>query len=561
MNRYDLKSIDTVDLQGLPLKLMAGAAENRIVRPLVLRELLRLAGIPRLRNMKIQADPSFSPPATPAEDEFQPALTENWPAVDPSFESPFTQVKDLAAAYRCQRTTPEQVAQQIIEAVSCDADHSQPLNALIAQDPEDLMAQALESSRRLRAGHPRSLLEGIPIGVKDEMDLVSYPTRAGTPTIGSKPARRDSTVVQRLRSAGAMLIGKTHMHEIGIHPNGHNVHFGMARNPYLRDHDTGGSSSGSAAAVAAGWCPLATGADAGGSIRIPASFCGLVGLKPSFGRLSIDSRVPLCWSVAHYGPIANCIADCELAFWVMAGLDPGRRPASELDPPTKPPGDNGDLSGVRIGIYRPWFEHANDEIVRVNDQAVEHLGAAGAKVREIEIPGLNGMRIAHAITVFAEMAASVPSLAIAGKRFGPATRLSLAAARTFSATDYVTAQRVRTVAIETFNRLYQQEIDLIVTPATAILAPQLADSSIDRGWSSLWEITESMRFVFPANLTGLPAISIPVGYAADGLPIGMQLMASWGREDLLFRAGRFLESQIPRRLPPEYLDLRINQAH
>ena len=170
---------------------------------------------------------------------------------------------------------------------------------MIAVNRDDVMKQAREATQRIKAGKPLSIFDGVPVAVKDELDMVPYPTTVGTSFLGKSPAKEDATVVARMRAAGALLVGKTNMHEIGINVTGLNPHHGTTRNPYNTDHFTGGSSSGSATAVAAGLVPVAIGADGGGSIRIPASFCGVFGLKPTFGRVSEHGAAPLCWSVAH----------------------------------------------------------------------------------------------------------------------------------------------------------------------------------------------------------------------------------------------------------------------
>ncbi len=213
----------------------------------------------------------------------------------------------------------------------------------------------------------------------------------------------DATVVARLRAAGALLIGKANMHEIGINPNGANAHYGAARNPYDTARDPGGSSSGPAAAVAAGLCPIAIGADGGGSIRIPASLCGLVGLKPTFGRVSEAGAAPLCWSVAHIGPLGATVEDVALAYGLIAGPDT-RDPNSQRQPAVGLAGWNDRLTwhGLTVGVYRPWFRHAAPAVVAANEAMLAQFERAGAQVREIVVPELDAMRLAHIIIILSE---------------------------------------------------------------------------------------------------------------------------------------------------------------
>src|SRR5690606_12781061 len=258
-----------------------------------------------------------------------------------------------------------------------------PLRAFRATMRDDIMSQAAASATRLRAGTPRSLLEGVPVAVKDEVDQVPYGTTVGTSFMGKTPATEDATIVARLRAAGALLIGKANMHEIGINPDGFNGHYGIIRNPYSLDCHAGGSSNGSAAAVAAGFCPVAIGADGGGSIRIPAALTGLVGLKATFGRISEHGAAPLTWTMGHLGPIAATVSDAALVYACIAGPDP-RDPNSLHQPAVSLEGWNStDLRGLRLGIFRPWFEHAEAAIVEDCERVVEQLVGMGATLHDI----------------------------------------------------------------------------------------------------------------------------------------------------------------------------------
>ena len=393
-----------------------------------------------------------------------------------------------------------------------------------------------------------SLLDGVPVAVKDEVDMQPYPTTAGTTFMGNAPVAEDSTVVARLRAAGALLIGKANMHEIGINPNGCNAHYGPARNPFNTAYDTGGSSSGPSAAVAAGFCPVAIGADGGGSIRIPAALCGLVGLKPTFGRVSEKGAAPLCWSVGHLGPIGVSVEDVALAYGLIAG--PDRRDPNSLHQPavTLAGWNNTDLTGLTFGVYWPWFRHATPEIVSCCEAMLDQLVKAGAKIREIEVPELDAQRIAHVITILSEMAASMENYKDHYSEFAPSVRVTLAAGKAFTSRDYVQAQRMRTRAMALFNKLYET-VDAIISPATAMTAPRIPITNPSDSWSDMSVDTETMRFIVPGNLAGLPAISFPAGYDKLGLPINMQAMGRPWQEDILLRIAYAAEQVMERRLP------------
>jgi Asp-tRNA(Asn)/Glu-tRNA(Gln) amidotransferase A subunit family amidase len=293
----------------------------------------------------------------------------------------FTTTRDYADAYRAGAATPEQVAERVLAAIEDSNARTPPLRAIIACQRDDVMAQARASAQRFRAGAPLSIFDGVPVAVKDELDMVPYGTTVGTRFLGKTPAREDSTVVARMRAAGALLIGKANMHEIGISVTGLNPHHGVARNPYNPAHFTGGSSSGPASAVAAGLCPVAIGADGGGSIRIPSSFCGLVGLKATYGRVSEFGAAPLCWSVAHIGPLAATAHDAALMYAIIAGADPKDSNSQHQPPVTLDGFDQSDLRGLTLGVYTPWFKHASPAMVAGCEKLVKQLEQMGARVR------------------------------------------------------------------------------------------------------------------------------------------------------------------------------------
>ena len=417
------------------------------------------------------------------------------------------------------------------------------------------MAQAEAATRRWAQGQPLSLFDGVPVAVKDEVDMVPYPTTVGTRFLGQRPATEDSTVVARLRAAGALLIGKANMHEIGIVPTGLNPHHGFARNPYNPAHYTGGSSSGSAAAVAAGLCPVAIGADGGGSIRIPAALCGLVGLKSTFGRVSEYGAAPLDWTVAHLGPLAATAEDAALCYALIAGAD-SRDPHSLAQPQPDIAGwDNTDLHAVTLGIFPPWFEHATPETVATCRQTLDGFRTQGATIREITIPELNLARIAHVITIASEMLTGMQPYYDQHRRdFGLDVRINLALTRLFTNRDYVQAQQMRTRAIGHMRAALAQ-VDAIITPTTAMPAPPIPADALPDGESDLNLLTELMRYAFIGNLTGLPAITFPAGYDRHGMPIGCQAMGHPWQERLLLRLAHAAAQFTPRQKPLVSYDL------
>jgi Asp-tRNA(Asn)/Glu-tRNA(Gln) amidotransferase A subunit family amidase len=281
MSDYNLESLKLPKLTGTALKAFAAAVENPASRALLLPSLLENGGIPRLRRINLSEPPTLFPLVRPEEPIAGSATFEAGPAPQ---GFPYRTASDYAQTYRQGSLSPVEAAEHVLAAVEASEQGTTPLRLFVAINREDVMAQARASEKRILDRQPLSLLDGVPVAVKDEVDMRPYPTTVGTSFLGAAPAKEDSTVVARLRAAGALLVGKANMHEIGINPNGSNVHYGAVHNPYNDTCDTGGSSSGPSAAVAAGLVPVAVGADGGGSIRIPAALCGIVGLKPTFGR-------------------------------------------------------------------------------------------------------------------------------------------------------------------------------------------------------------------------------------------------------------------------------------
>jgi len=352
-----------------------------------------------------------------------------------------------------------------------------------------------------------------------------------------------------------VLIGKANMHEIGLGVTGVNPHHGPARNPYDPRHATGGSSSGPAAAVAAGLGPVSLGADGGGSIRIPAGLCGLVGLKATFGRVSETGAAPLCWSVAHVGPLAASARDCAIAYGLMAGTDPAdHNSLGQPDPRLDGFGD-GDLKGIKLGFYPAWFEDAEPELVAACKQTLAGLEEAGAELVEVTVPELALLRVVHMVTIVGEMAAAHMHYIAAGrKRYGHDTRLNLSLAGRLTAADYVHAQRLRVRLSRHFYELLER-VDAVVSPTTACAAPVIGPKAVKTGESNLGLLEQIMRYAPAANLTGLPAISFPAGYTSAGLPVGFQAMGRLWEEHKLLKLAAASERFVPRRRPRVWYQL------
>lgn len=549
MSSYNLKSLRLPKLTGNILSIFANLIETPFGKLLLLNSLLENGGIPKIRALNVKDVPTFYPLVKPSSDNEPPfELTE---PIKSEWALPYPTALDYAQKYAKAEITPLEVAEQVIRNIKSSEQGEEPLRTFVALNRDVLFSQAEASSRRIKEGKRLSPIDGVPVAIKDEIDMLPFPTTVGTAFLGKQPAKEDSTVAARLRAAGALLVGKTNMHEIGIAPNGMNVHHGTVRNPFDRSNDTGGSSSGSAAAVSAGIVPIAIGADGGGSIRIPATLCGVVGLKPTFGRVSEFGAAPLCWSVAHLGPLTSSVYDAALVYSIIAGPDP-KDPNSLVQPLVTLKGWNKpDLEGLRFGIYPEWNEHSDTDVVLVFKEMLSKLEKRGAKIFEIEIPELDEMRISHAITILSEMAMCMREYKAQRKEMAEAVRLSLVLGEEMSSNDYLQAQRYRTRAMAAFDQLFTK-VDVILSPGTAKSAQPFPLVNPSQGWSDLSIDTEYMRYVYAGNLTGLPAISFPAGYDSRGMPVGMQAMAKHWQEHILFRVAYNAEQVMERRAPANF---------
>ncbi len=551
---YQRTPVKAPRVSGLTLKAFVNTLESGI-GPVMLDKLVRDSGIERWRELSpgdappIQYPlPHGSPAAEAQPPQEQAARAIAAAPVQPERETVATYVR----AYRERQADPVTVVRRIHEAIEQLDAGKQRLGLFVARKPEEVLRAAEAAGERLRAGKALSVLDGVPVVLKDEVDLAGFPTTLGT-KFRTQVATTDSTVAARLKAAGAIILGKVNMNEIGINPIGLNPHHGAARNPWNRSHMTGGSSSASGAAVASGLCPLSIGADGGGSIRIPAALCGIVGLKATWGRIPETGVPPLCWNVGHVGPMGLTVDDVAAMYALLAGPD-GHDVVAQVQPPHHLSGyENGSLAGIRLGICWPYFEDADPGVVTRCKEAVKALTDAGATVVEIPPPDLNTVLWTHSCIILSEMASSMmPQLRERSSDFGLDSRTNLAIGRHFRATDLVHALRHR-------HRLTREllaqmaSVDVIVTPTTATTAPAIPEAALPDGESNLPVVDALMRFVRMANLTGCPALSVPAGFDSAGLPVGVQLMGRPYEEHLLLRLGRVVERASEHRTPTTHV--------
>jgi aspartyl-tRNA(Asn)/glutamyl-tRNA(Gln) amidotransferase subunit A len=407
------------------------------------------------------------------------------------------------------------------------------LNSFITVTAEAALAEADERDRELARGFDRGPLHGIPIAHKDLMRTKGVRTTAGSEIFADYIPQRDAAIVTKLHHAGAVSLGKTGLHELAYGITSTNPHFGAIHNPWDLSRIPGGSSGGSAVAVAAGFVPFATGTDTGGSIRVPASFCGVVGLKPTFGRVNIRGVLPLGFSQDHVGPLTGSVRDAAIAFQAMVDNSTGYVPAA-----------NPDLSGLRIGLPTNFFLDCVDPEVEAAINTAFLLGTeAGGRIVEIEVPDMEALRAAGATCLLVEAAAALRPYLARRSDFGADVLALLDQGKTIPGVDYIEARRTRRRVGRDFARLFER-VDCIFTPTTPITAPRIGQTTVEI-CGVIEEVRSAVtRFTRVMNALGLPAISIPCGFSPGGLPIGLQIIAAAGQEDLLLRAAAAMEDAM-----------------
>ncbi len=388
---------------------------------------------------------------------------------------------------------------------------------------------------------PTGTLAHIPLAIKDLIDVAGLPSAAGSPRFfGHEPALKDAFVVEKLRAAGAIIMGKTNTHEIALGITGINAHTGNVHNPHDPARITGGSSSGSAAAVASGMVLGALGTDTGGSIRIPSALCGVVGLKPTFGRVSTRGVLPLSWNLDHIGPIAKTVEDVAMLYQVMAGYD-ARDPNSAV-PRNSISRDGRDNvpTGGKLLAYRiafavgDYISEADPGVLDAVKAAASVFKSLGAEVVEVEIPRLREAAAANGTMVVADAAAfHRERLAEHPDWFGPDIRERLEKGRAVTSTEYALARRAQS-EMKRYFELFFEKYDLLMLPTTAAIAAPI------EGLNSAAYAPRLTRFTAPFNLTVLPALSVPCGQA-DGMPVGLQLVGKAWDEATVLQAGLAFE--------------------
>lgn len=430
-------------------------------------------------------------------------------------------IASLGAALRAKRLSVVEATELCLRRI----ERLDPrLRAFITLDADGARRTAKVLDAELAAGHVRGPLHGIPVAHKDLCFIRGLPTSCGTRTPEYFTAGRECTAAARLAAAGAVMLGKLNMSELAMGPFGDNAHHGHVQNPWRDGHASGGSSSGSGAAVAAGFVLGALGSDTGGSIRMPAACCGVVGVKPTYGRVSRAGVMPLSWSNDHVGPLARTVADAALLLGVMAGRDAEDVTTSRRAVPDYGAALGGDIGGLRVGVPENYYLDVDAEVATAVDAAARQLERSGARVVRLRVPDpqpmtdvTNVISRAEAAAVHARVARERPH------ELQPVVRARLEIGFHLSAYDYLQASRLRARLSRQFIADVFAEVDVLVAPTVPEAAPAYKEVTAGTAAEVVARMSRFSRLTRPFNGLGLPVVSVPCGFASSGLPLGMQI--------------------------------------
>jgi aspartyl-tRNA(Asn)/glutamyl-tRNA(Gln) amidotransferase subunit A len=446
-------------------------------------------------------------------------------------ELAFLSAVHAAALIKSRQVSPVELTQACLGRIEA---LNPSLNAFISVTADSALEQAKLAEADVRRGEWRGQLHGIPIALKDMIDTAGVRTTAASALYKDRMPERDAAVVERLRRAGAVLLGKLNMQEFAYGGTSVPSYFGPTRNPWRLECVAGGSSGGSAAAVAAGLCYGSLGTDTGGSIRQPAAFCGVVGLKATHGRVSLRGVIPLAPSLDHVGPLARTVGDCALLLEATAGYDCAD--TTSEDRPIDLAPDRMDLRGMRIGIPREFFfDKLDAEVAAAVECALALLTSLGAETHEVAL-GVSTDRTVFRAEAFAHHAAH---LAETPELYLPETRKKLLLGASIDAPTYIAARRHLAQMRRGIANLFGQ-VDVLITPTAPVAAPRLADYPASFEEVLALEAAFVLRNTRPFNLFGIPTLTVPCGMTRAGLPVGLQIAGpSWQEQRVLKLAHAF----------------------
>lgn len=450
--------------------------------------------------------------------------------------------EELAPLIKMKKISPVEITRAVLD--HAEANQKQ-VNAYIRFRREHAEKEAKEAEQEIINGHDRGMYHGIPIAIKDNIYVENEITTMGSKIHQHFKPTYDATVVKKLRQAGAIIIGKLNMHEYAWGITTNNPHYGACRNPWNRKFIPGGSSGGSGAAVAADMTVASIGTDSAGSIRIPAAACGIVGLKPTYGRVSNYGSFPLTWTLDHIGPMTKTVKDAAGLLEVLAGYDE-KDPKSVQHRTEKYTSQiTGDVKDLIIGVNESYFfNHVDTEIEHLVRESIQTLVDMGAKVKKVEIPSLDQMEWIGMITVTAEsVAIHEKNLMERFADFGKDIQSVFDSFQSPSAVKYIQAQRMRETLKNDFLQVFKK-VDVLISPTLPIMPPEIGKVLTQLNGETVDLHSSFLRFNFPGNVAGLPALSIPCGFK-DGMPVGLQIMGPAFEEGKILNVGYALEQTSP----------------
>ena len=422
-------------------------------------------------------------------------------------------LQQVSELIRKKSASPVELTQECLKRIE---KFNPSLNAYITVMSEQALAQARELETERQSGKWRGPLHGVPIGLKDLIDTAGMRTTAASAIFANRVPAEDAEVVRRLKAAGAVLVGKLNMHEFAYGATSVPSHYGPVHNPWNVDRIAGGSSGGSAAAVAAELCYGALGSDTGGSIRQPSAYCGIVGLKPTYGRVSTRGVIPLSWSLDHIGPMCRTVADAAILLGAIAGYDPLETTSVDAPVPDYTHALRTKVAGFRLGIPRSiFFDQLDPEIAAATDKAIDVLGKLTAGAHDVRLPAYENPPVLAAEAY----AYHLPYLSKTPELYQPFTRARLEGGAKITAPAYIQGRR----EVERLRRAVQEtfaDADLLITPTTPVPPVTIESAKLD---TPPVGVTSSLRNTSPFDIYGLPTISIPCGFTSSGLPIGIQI--------------------------------------
>ena len=465
-------------------------------------------------------------------------------------------ILELSCAQLAQAIRGKQVsAVKVMEATLARAQAVQPkLNAFLRFDTDLALDAARLADRDLARGHLRGSLHGVPMAHKDMYYRKGVASSYGGRIGPSRPAPSTATALARLDAAGAIQFGVLNMAEFAFGPTGHNYHYGHCRNAWNPDHITGGSSSGSGTAVAARATYAALGSDTGGSIRLPASFCGTSGIKPTYGRVSRAGAMPLSFTMDTVGPLARTVEDCALLLGAIAGPD-ARDPVAEArEIPDYVQQLGRPVTGLAIGKPRQYFYDGCDaEIAALMEASLETFRKLGARVIEVDLPDVDSWNAAATMIISAEAAALHGQwLRTRPQDYSSQVRARLESGLAIPAAAYIDSLRLRGVALSAFCDRVYSKVDVLHAPVIGIQTPTIAESDVGGGPKMAALLAQITRLTRPGNFLGVPALSLQAGFTRTGLPVGMQLLGRPFDEATLLALGHAYQgaTDFHRKAPP-----------